>query len=633
MQTIECKLRAGGYKFPARILIADESIRIHFGFSRPLIAEVKQFDGARWNPDQRCWTIKNSERNWFQLSYLMGNNPFALYDAPLVNFSTERPLRDHQILMVRHGLTRRHAIFAAEMGTGKSLAAIEIAETIQEGDIWYVGPVAGVRAFGREMIKWKCRSSIKMMTYDRLVSVVKNWPKGQPAPKCVIFDECSKLKTPTAQRSAAGLHLATSVRLDHPDEGMVILMSGTPAPKAPTDWWHQCEVACPGFLKEGNIHKFTRTLAIVEQRESLSGGVYPHHVAWRDDPNRCDLCGKFKEEHDVYCDHVFTPSVNEVARLHKRMKGLVLTLFKKDCLDLPEKQYRVIQIKPTPEILRLAKSIQQSCPRAVTALSLLRELSDGFQYKTIKTSDYVTCPVCNGTGMEQVPVRADADPNLGHLTPEGVDFVDAPCSRCEGTGEVLREERIADQVGTPKDNLLIELLDEHEDIGRIIVWGGFTGTLDRITKICHKHGWATLRVDGRGYKGLSATEEVLDANELLDAMDASSPRRAELAGAYPKIAFVGHPKAGGMALTLTASPTEVFYSNSFDGEARIQAEDRFHRIGMDENRGATIIDLIMLPSDLLVLNNLKNKKRLQSMTQGEMQDAWASAEQEMERWS
>jgi SNF2 family DNA or RNA helicase len=104
-------------------------------------------------------------------------------------------------------------------------------------------------------------------------------------------------------------------------------------------------------------------------------------------------------------------------------------------------------------------------------------------------------------------------------------------------------------------------------------------------------------------------------------MDASHPKRAELEAKYPRLCFIGHPQAGGMALTLTASPTELFYSNSFNGEARMQAEDRFHRAGMDTNRGATIIDLICLPTDKLVLDNLKRKRKLQSVTLGEVTSA------------
>jgi hypothetical protein len=57
----------------------------------------------------------------------------------------------------------------------------------------------------------------------------------------------------------------------------------------------------------------------------------------------------------------------------------------------------------------------------------------------------------------------------------------------------------------------------------------------------------------------------------------------------------------------------------------MQAEDRGHRPGMDLNRGLTIKDLIMLPTDQLVLDNLKNKKRLQNLTMGQLSDAFTSS--------
>ena len=76
-----------------------------------------------------------------------------------------------------------------------------------------------------------------------------------------------------------------------------------------------------------------------------------------------------------------------------------------------------------------------------------------------------------------------------------------------------------------------------------------------------------------------------------------------------------------MGITLTASPTICYYSNDFNAESRIQSEDRIHRPGMDVNLGATIIDLIHLPSDLLVLKNLQKKRDLQGLTLGEMKQA------------
>ena len=96
---------------------------------------------------------------------------------------------------------------------------------------------------------------------------------------------------------------------------------------------------------------------------------------------------------------------------------------------------------------------------------------------------------------------------------------------------------------------------------------------------------------------------------------------------YEKVAFVGHPKSAGMGLTLTASPVVIYYSNDFDMEARVQSEDRIHRIGLDMNRGATIIDLIHLSSDLKVLENLQKKRDLQSLSLGEFKMALESQEE------
>jgi hypothetical protein len=69
-------------------------------------------------------------------------------------------------------------------------------------------------------------------------------------------------------------------------------------------------------------------------------------------------------------------------------------------------------------------------------------------------------------------------------------------------------------------------------------------------------------------------------------------------------------------LTLTEAQVEVFFSNTFKGEDRMQAEDRAHREGMDLNKGLTVIDLIHLPTDKLVRDNVVFKKGLQNMTMG-----------------
>ena len=638
-RTETVKLRVGKYRKTGQLTYVKNRIEFKFGYWPALNAEIKSMEGHRYhgfeesNP-RKIWSVANSMRNQFQISFMMEENPYGHYDRKLEFHETERPLYDHQKEMLAHILTRRHCIFDCEMGTGKTLVFIEAAERsgATDDDIWYVGPKSGVKAVSRELLKWGSKVKPVMLTYEGMKKMVKEWPPGKVAPKFICFDECSKLKGPTTQQSQSALHLANSMRQEHGYESFLLLMSGTPAPKTPVDWWHQCEVACPGFIKEGDVGKFRARLGIVEMRENnITGGKYPHHVAWLDDERRCQKCGQYRE-HPNHAPinsgdegfHKFEKSKDEVSYLYERMQGLVLVKFKKDCLDLPEKQYQIIRVKPTPDIMRAAKLIQARAQRAITAITLTREISDGFQYIEVP-SGKETCPNCHGKKEIQIKMPVE---DVDIMAPQSIgEFTETivTCDNCGGTGEVTTYKRDTEAVGSPKDQVFIDDLDQHEDVGRYIVWGGFTGTLDRLVTMCHQNGWATLRVDGKGYVGCSATGETLDSDILLDAMDRSHPNYKVLREKYPRLCFVGHPQAGGMALTLTASPTEMFYSNCFNGEARMQAEDRGHRPGMDTNRGLTIKDLIMLPTDKLVLDNLRKKKKLQDLTMGQLADAFTSA--------
>ena len=663
------KVRIGDYKYPVYLTYEGDRIFCRFKFNPALKDEIKAMEGAKWhgfeqpNP-RKVWSIANSARNAFNIAFLKGENPYEKYDAPLGSYESVsgRPLYDHQKEMVAHALARNYSIFACEMGTGKTLAFIEILESIdglQDHQAWYVGPKSGVMAVGRELVKWECKVSPRMLTYNGFTKAVQQWEDGEPAPRIICFDECSKLKTPTSQRSQAALHLANAIREEWGEAGYVLEMSGTPAPKTPVDWWHQCEVACPGYLKEGNSHKFKARLCLIEDRESPAGGVYPHIVTWLDNEEKCKHCGQYPTRHDGMTpkelrefrrhpqdsvelsacahdlqDHLYEPSTNEVAKLYSRMQGLVLVKFKKDCLDLPDKQYKIIKIKPSVETLRAAKLIRKVAPRAITAMTLLRELSDGFQYKEIKGEE-ITCTRCHGELTIEVEVPdAEIDPMMtgDQLVDVGFTKQVIQCDTCNGTGVQHKMETIVDEVTTcPKDAVFKELLEDHEETGRFIVWGGFTGTIDRLVEMARREAWTVICVDGRGYRAWDHNGDKVNPNVLLDCMDLSNPKYSALREEYPKVCFVGHPKAGGMALTLTASPTELFFSNDFDGEARMQAEDRFHRAGMDKNRGATIIDLIHLPSDLVVLDNLKNKKRMQDMSMGDLESALENMSEEIER--
>jgi hypothetical protein len=162
-------------------------------------------------------------------------------------------------------------------------------------------------------------------------------------------------------------------------------------------------------------------------------------------------------------------------------------------------------------------------------------------------------------------------------------------------------------VECPKDDALVEDLDAHEEVGRLCVYAGFTESVDRVVSICHRQGWATIRADGRGWEGKTPTGDDLANAELLRLFQEDFDN-------YPRICFIGQPGSAGEGLTLTASPTIVYWSNDFNGNSRMQSEDRGHRPGMDTERGGLIKDYCHLPSDLYVIKNLREKRNLQAQT-------------------
>jgi hypothetical protein len=177
------------------------------------------------------------------------------------------------------------------------------------------------------------------------------------------------------------------------------------------------------------------------------------------------------------------------------------------------------------------------------------------------------------------------------------------CIKCGGEGVIDVEARHTKCVKTPKDDALRELIDQHGEIGRLVTYGAFQGSVDRITQIYKDMEWQTIRWDGRG---IHCSVPDIDPLDLFQ----------DAKGEYPRVGFIGQPGAAGMGLTLTASPSCVFYSNTFNAVDRLQAQDRIHRLGMDIVRGATIFDLFNLPTDYLVAHNLKEKIARQDLTMG-----------------
>ncbi|RLA42867.1 MAG: hypothetical protein DRR06_13485 [Gammaproteobacteria bacterium] len=667
---VETKFKIGRRMVPVTLEYNDDhdKIKLHFRFNRPLLDIVKtSFEGRRWLgpiPGQRTtgpklWEIPVTQRNDFVLQHLQarhgGESPYSKYDhatdesylKPTMKrveeyffsrYGDTEELYKHQVEMVAHALLTNDCLLACEMGTGKTLAALLYMEMSGLTDWVWVAPNSALRAFYEEVDRWKPLVSPVPMTYDGLKKYVA---RGRHIPQGVVFDESVRIKTPTSQRSVAARNLANELRRSEFDTAL-LLLSGSPAPHSPLDWWHQCEVTQPGFLREGNVFLFRERLGIFEDANE---GAYKKHVTWRDTEEKCATCGELRtsEAHGLTPfglpapgNHSFIEGKDEVSFLYKRMKGLVLVKLKKDCLDLPDKVYEQRKLKPSRDTLMAAKLIVDTSSRAIECLTGLRMLSDGFSYTQEETGTKV-CALCNG--KQEYPEFFDPDDpsefvpdewanqGIKYLFNDDGDTIGekeivysqriVECLNCGGAGSVPSYTRTATLVECPKDEELRNDLDVHTEIGRLNIYAGFTASVDRVVSVCNQQGWDVLRVDGRGWQHCPVLGEEIPNEKLLNVYQHGFDE-------CPRLAFVAQPGAGGEGLTLTASPTTIYYSNDFNASSRIQSEDRIHRIGMDIERGAKIVDYLHLPSDLYVLTNLKQKKSLQRQTMTGLKEVYAN---------
>lgn len=366
---MECVLRSNGKRYP--VVLEQDKTKIYFRKSPfALKSEIKCMKGSRWNPDQRMWTVKRHPRNLFQLRAMMveptDENPYEWFERPLVELeATSRPLKPHQIEMIAKAMTYRYQLFAADMGLGKSLVAVEIMERMVwdygwlpecPDQIWFVGPKSALESVELDMVKWGSAVRPRMMTYERFMLDHEKLP----TPQVIFFDESTSLKNPNSLRARAAQEVTDNIRAEFGTDGMVIALSGSPTAKRPSDIWSQAEITWPGFLREGSIKAFEERYANVVEKQDLDGNRFRVIESWNE---------------------------HEVDKLPARLKGLMTVYRKSEILNLPERHFVTRHHEPSARIKRIAKQLVEMAPNAITALTWCRALSSGFQYKEDEASE------------------------------------------------------------------------------------------------------------------------------------------------------------------------------------------------------------------------------------------------------
>jgi SNF2 family DNA or RNA helicase len=192
-------------------------------------------------------------------------------------------------------------------------------------------------------------------------------------------------------------------------------------------------------------------------------------------------------------------------------------VMKADCLDLPPKIYQTRYVELTPDQKRIYKELVRTS---------LANLDDS----TVTVLNAITLML----RLQQV--------TLGYVT---------------------NDEKVITDIPTNRINVLNDLISEMAADAKVIIFCRFRADIDKIKRSLCTGGYdKDCFVEYHG--GID------------DAGRSTAVRSFQ---EKPSVRFFVATKAAARGLTLTAATQVVYYSQDFSLEARLQSEDRAHRIG------------------------------------------------------
>lgn len=244
--------------------------------------------------------------------------------------------------------------------------------------------------------------------------------------------------------------------------------------------------------------------------------------------------------------------------LQGRLKSFTFRVTKDECLDLPPKVYQSYDVELTKEQAQMYKSMKDSC---VAILSNLEVVTAELALVQLVRLHQIVC---------------------GHVTSD------------DGNVQILPSKRL---------DALMEVVDGINS--KIIIWATYIPDIENIIQALSEEYGKESVVHFYG-----ATKDE-DRRFAVNAFQN-----------HPKVRFfVGNPSTGRYGITLTASPTVIYYSNNYNLEHRTQSEDRAHRIGQTSK--VTYIDLVARGTvDEKIIKALRAKKQISALVMGDEWKDW-----------
>lgn len=159
----------------------------------------------------------------------------------------------------------------------------------------------------------------------------------------------------------------------------------------------------------------------------------------------------------------------------------------------------------------------------------------------------------------------------------------------------------------PRMKALLDVVEQNSE-QQVIIWARFRHEIEAITAALNEiYQTADLLTPAMSFYG-GTPKDMRSA--IIDGFQSGKHKF-----------FVGQQHSGGYGLTLTAANVMIYYSNDFSLEARLQSEDRCHRIGQEKS--VLYVDLESEGTvDSRILEALLNKKELADLVVGDDPSAW-----------
>ncbi len=372
----------------------------------------------------------------------------------------------------------------------------------------------------------------------------------------MILDESSKIKTPGAKRTMALRTLGKYTEAKR-------ILTGTPVTQGPLDLYSQFNFLDPDILGFDNFITFKHYFA--EWERELNMGEYRRINA---DRRARGLAPN--EEAGMY--ETLTGYKN-LETLKKLIAPHSYRITKEECLDLPEKIYMSRFVEMSDEQRKIYNKIVRS--------SIIEMEGQQITINHVLTKLLRLQQVIGGF----VPVE-----EFGEAQP-----IPGPNQRIES---------MMDMIG--------------ESSGKWIIWARFRAEIKAIKSALSAeygpgsavmyYGDVNDEDRSRAIHRFQGERPIIENHAIVGKEPIPDHEQARF--------FIGQQHSGGYGLTLTAAENVDYYSNDFSLEARLQSEDRAHRIGQDKH--VTYTDQECPGTvDSKIISALKSKMSLADLITGD----------------